>query len=296
MSDYQEQPSSRPTGGFNLERVVNRDRFAFAVIPDRSGNIRPGVFRRIAQQVDLMSPSFAVFIGDAIEITDSADDADLLEQVNEQWNEFEDELSGLSRPVYMCPGWHDYKSEVHAQIYRQRIGAARFSWNHQGCHFVVLNCYEAALRGEVTGNGVWKLGTQQLDWLALDLSISSSAQHTFIFLHAFYETLERQEIVDLLKNRSFTIISGSSHCYRKHSFNGVPYYQLGTAGGYSTLDGVGNGTVDHFSWVTVDGSDVKLSNVLIDSVLADDFCTEESAAEYVSGEVIVSGRTSFWDE
>jgi hypothetical protein len=296
MTDIPIQSASRSVAGINHAQTINRNRFSFAVIPDRSGNIRPGIFRRIAQQVELLSPDFAVFIGDAIEICNGPESDDLIETLNSEWDEFFDELSEISRPVYLTPGWHDYKSELHAQIYQERVGPGRYSWNYQGCHFIVLNCYEAALRGETSKHGVWKLGTDQLDWLALDLSISASASHTFIFIHAFYESVERQELIDLLGNRKFTIISGSSHCYRKQSFSGATYYQLATAGGYSSLDGIGNGTVDHFTWVTIDGEDCKMSNILIDSVLPDDFCTEESAAEYVAGEIIASGRMSVWDE
>ena len=102
-------------------------------------------------------------------------------------------------------------------------------------------------------------------------------------------------MIDLLRGRQFTIVSGSSHCYRKQEFAGATYYQLGTAGGYSSLDGVGNGTVDHFTWVTVDSGATKIANVLIDSVLPDDFCTEESATDFIAGEVILSGRVCLRD-
>lgn len=285
----------RPVAALNLNGALSHNRFSFAILPDRSGNVRQGVFRRIAEQVNLMSPDFAVFIGDAIEICDS-EEPDAEKAINEQWDEFDQELSPLTRPVYFVPGWHDYKSDMHARIFHERIGPGYYSWDYQGCHFIALNSYDAFLRGEATREAVWKLGSKQLDWLAMNLTMSEHAAHTFVFVHAFYESVERREVIDLLRGRPFTIISGSSHCYRKQEFNGVAYYQLGTAGGYSSLDGVGNGTVDHFTWATVDNGQIHLANVLIDSVLPDDFCTEESAADYVAGEVIASGRVSLWDD
>jgi len=242
-----------------------------------------------------MSPDFAVFIGDAIEICDS-EEPDSQATINQEWDQFTRELSPLTRPVYFVPGWHDYKSPLHAQIYRDRLGPGYYSWDYQRCHFIVLNSYDAYLQGEASRDAVWKLGSRQLDWLAMNLTMSDPAIHTFIFVHAFYESLERREVIDLLRGRQFTIISGSTHCYRKQEFAGIPYYQLGTAGGYSALEGIGNGTVDHFTWVTVDNGKAKIANILIDSVLPDDFCTEDTAADFVAGEEIASGRVSLWDE
>lgn len=296
MADTGGPNRSKRAAAINLDPPVNRERFSFAVLPDRSGNIRPGVFRRIAEQTSLMSPEFAVFIGDAIEIYDTPEDSDTNEILNAQWDEFFDELAPLKRPIYFIPGWHDYKSPEHVDIYNKRIGPGYYSLNFQGCHFIFLNAYDAFHHGEATPDAVWRLGSRQLDWLAVDLSANAKASHTFVFVHAFYESLERQEVVDLLGHRPSTIISGSSHCYRKQEFNGAVYYQLGTAGGYSALDGVGNGTVDHFMWVTFDAGQVTIGNVLIDSVLPDDFCTEEKAADFVAGEVIISGRMSLWED
>ena len=243
----------------------------------------------------MLSPNFAVFIGDAIEICDPAD-PNAAALIESEWNNFDAEIAPLTRPVYFVPGWHDYKSNIHARIYEQRIGSGYYSWDSHGCHFIVLNSYDAHLRGEATADAVWKLGSKQLDWLAVNLNMSKATAHTFVFVHAFYESLERHEIIRLLSDRPHTIISGSSHCYRKQTFEGDAYYQLGTAGGYSTLDGPENGTVDHFMWVTVDADKVRIANVLIDSVLPDDFCTEETASDFVAGEVILSGRMSVWEE
>ncbi len=296
MSDRRDNLLSSHAAVVNLQRQAHPKRFSFALLPDRSGNIRPGVFRRIAEQVEMMSPDFAIFTGDAIEIIDSPDDEETKLALNEQWDEFLDELSPLTRPVYLTPGWHDYKSAAHAEVFSKRLGSPRYSFDYHDCHFIVLNCYEAFINGEASTDAVWRLGARQLDWLAMDLSAHKSAKHTFVIVHAFYESMERQEVVDLLKGRPFTIFSASSHAYRKQEFAGTTYYQLATAGGYSSLDGVGNGTVDHFAWVTVDNGDVKIANVLLDGVLPDDFCTEELAADFVAGEVIISGRMSLWDD
>jgi hypothetical protein len=296
MDDCRDNFRSGHVAAVNLDRQPAPNRFSFALLPDRSGNIRPGIFRRVAEQVEMMAPDFAIFTGDAIEIIDTPDNDDTKTALNEQWDDFFDELSPLTRPVYFTPGWHDYKSACHAEVFQKRIGPARYSFDYSDCHFIVLNCYEAFLHGDASEDAVWRLGAKQLDWLAMDLSTHTKAKHTFVIVHAFYESMERQEVVDLLHGRAFTIISASSHAYRKQEFNGITYYQLATAGGYSALDGVGNGTVDHFMWITVDNGNVKIANVLLDGVLPDDFCTEELAADFVAGEVIISGRMSLWDD
>ena len=262
-------------GATQLENGAGASKFTLAVLPDRSGNIRPGVFRRIAAQVELMHPDFAVFIGDAIEITGaSTPEEEEVALLHVEWDGFFDELAPLTRPVYFVPGWHDYKSPLHALVYHHRLGADFYSWDYRGCHFIALNCYDAFVKGEAPRSAVWRVGETQMQWLAADVRASSSAAHTVLFVHAFYESMERSEICGLLADRSHTIISGSSHAYRKTSCGGCTYYVVGTAGGYSPLDGPEDGTVDHFLWMTIEDGIPHIANVLIDSVLADDFCTE----------------------
>src|SRR5881392_4081346 len=43
------------------------DEFRFAIVSDRTGGHRPGVFSRAVEQINLMQPEFVLSVGDLIE-------------------------------------------------------------------------------------------------------------------------------------------------------------------------------------------------------------------------------------
>ncbi|MFY7951910.1 MAG: hypothetical protein ACOVT5_05340, partial [Armatimonadaceae bacterium] len=59
------------------------EQFQFAVVADRTGGHRRGVFSKAVQQINLMHPEFVMSVGDLIEGAATA------EANNKQWDEFD---------------------------------------------------------------------------------------------------------------------------------------------------------------------------------------------------------------
>jgi hypothetical protein len=275
--------NSRSPAGLNLNRSYSADKFAFAVIPDRGGGVRPGVFRRVVEQAQRLRPDFLISIGELLDGRGNpADPEDNHRIIQEEWNDAFDEMSGLSLPIYFCPGWHDMRTPAHVEAYSLRCGASYYSWNHCGCQFIVLNCYQLFTDNDFNRLRIWRVGEPQLRWLR-NLASTGTAKHTFVFIHAFYPETERAEIISCLGEHNWTLFSGSSHSYMKQYFEGRAYYQLGRAGG-AEFGGTCKelGQFDHFTWVSVEEGTPQIANVLIDAVLPDNYC--EAEREQIRGD------------
>ena len=68
----------------HLEFGNRPENFQFAIVTDRTGGHRPGVFRSGIERVNLLRPEFVMSVGDLIEgySTDTA-------EISRQWLEFE---------------------------------------------------------------------------------------------------------------------------------------------------------------------------------------------------------------
>src|SRR5689334_3728915 len=69
--------------------------FQFAIVSDRTGGQRPGVFRRAVDVLNLLQPQFVLSVGDLVEgyTEDRA-------VVDAQWREFEAEVGRLRMPFF----------------------------------------------------------------------------------------------------------------------------------------------------------------------------------------------------
>src|SRR6202035_1344598 len=73
-----------------LELDQGRDAFRFAVISDRTGGHRPGIFTRAVRMINLLQPEFVMSVGDLIEGYSEDPGQWALE-----WSEFESKVDGL---------------------------------------------------------------------------------------------------------------------------------------------------------------------------------------------------------
>ena len=60
------------------------DNFRFAIVSDRTGGHRPGVFAEAVEKLNLLKPEFVLSIGDLIEGYTHDED-----EINRQWDEFD---------------------------------------------------------------------------------------------------------------------------------------------------------------------------------------------------------------
>ena len=110
-------------------------RFKFAVITDRHGGRKKGstVFVEAIDEVNLLDPDFTICVGDLIAgCTDEPD------KIAKQWDELDRDVRKLKRPFYYVFGNHDASNPVMEAVLRKRYGAPYYSFDHKGCHFIVL--------------------------------------------------------------------------------------------------------------------------------------------------------------
>ncbi|MEC9160088.1 MAG: metallophosphoesterase, partial [Bacteroidota bacterium] len=81
----------------------SEQKFTFAVVTDRTGGHRKGVWQKGVEKLNLMQPAFVVSVGDLIEgYTEN------IRQINKQWNEFNEMVNQLEMPFFYVAGNHDY--------------------------------------------------------------------------------------------------------------------------------------------------------------------------------------------
>jgi serine/threonine-protein phosphatase CPPED1 len=278
------------------------DQFQFAVVADRTGGHRKGVFSKAVQQINLMHPEFVMSVGDLIEGGGTA------ESLNKQWDEFDGYAKQFQMPFFYCPGNHDAASVAKQDVWAERLGKKYYHFAYKNCLFVVLNDmdYDADDPKDPPKAGSLRVGKRQREYLADALKRYPNAAFTFVFLHhpiwnqKDLAATGWPEVEQLLAGRKHWAFCGHVHTYRKYLRNGTSYYQLATTGGSSALRGVEFGEFDQIGWVTMTKDGPTLANVSLDGIFKDDlkpFATEESGNEIsrdpyptVTGSVKADGK------
>lgn len=86
----------------NLNFYNDPKNFKFAIVSDRTGGLRPGIFPDAVKKLNLIMPEFVMSVGDFIP-GNTADTAKL----KKEWAEFDAELKTLKVPFFFVPGNHD---------------------------------------------------------------------------------------------------------------------------------------------------------------------------------------------
>lgn len=250
---------------------INRrpNSFQFAIVSDRTGGRRPGVFSRAVEKINLLQPEFVISVGDLIEGYSEDPGTWALE-----WSEFETKLSRFQMPFFFCPGNHDIANLPMSKEWYRKFGRSYYDFRYQDCLFVVLNTED-----EPKKDREYFFKPEQRAWLKQVLENNKDVRWTFVFMHKPVWSITKHkdpadnssslgwdEIEASLQGRKHTVFSGHNHVYAKSVRNGMDYYILATTGGASTLTGLKDGKFDHFCWVTMKDSEPVLANILLDGV------------------------------
>lgn len=273
--------------------------FRFAVVGDRTGAHRPGVFTDAMAKLELLQPDFIVSVGDLIEGY-TEDET----EINRQWDELEGRLSGLSAPVFFIAGNHDISNEAMARIWRERRGAPYWSFEHKGVLFLGLSTEDPPVRQdpktlasarrleqmmaaapEETQSrlldavrqrgsapklpGVVAIGEAQVSFMRKALAAHENARWTFLIMHKpawQYSSAAFARIEEMLEGRPYTVIAGHEHYYTHETREGRDYIVMGTTGGVWLRDGPGR--VDHLAMVTMTGKGPVIANLRTDGIFA----------------------------
>lgn len=255
------------------------DAFHFAIVADRTGGNRPGIFEDAMSKLNLLQPEFVLSVGDLIE--GYTQDPVVY---NGMWREFAEKVSRLDMPFFRVAGNHDVSNPA-MDVGWDRLFGNRYYWfTYKNVLFVCLNSQDNEKRAG--------LGATQIAWAKDVIARNPKARWTFVFMHqplwvydegnlqtARKNIKESQDtgfaqIEDALAGRKYTVVAGHFHQYTKFIRRGQSYYILASTGGDSNLAGPKEGMFDHVVWATMQSRGPVLVNLMLDGILRDDVYTE----------------------
>ncbi len=261
--------SRNPWTHLRLNRSA--EQFQFAIISDRTGGHRAGIFSRAVEQLNLLQPEFVLSVGDLVEGYATA------EQGRNQWKEFQGYVSKLQMPFFYTPGNHDVQRPSMAKIWQEKFGRRYYHFVYKNVLFLVLNAYDGP-EMEAKGGKRFKeqLSQEQIDYVKQALADNAGVRWTVVALHSPMWVGSKAaengwlEVEKLLNGRDYTVFCGHIHHFRKFVRQGMNYYQLATTGGSSTLRGIDYGEFDHITWVTMKPDGPVLAHLLLDGIYPED--------------------------
>lgn len=187
------------------------------------------IFKKIVQEVAEMHPDLVIHVGD--HLSGYTDNPKL---VQEMWDEYFSVTALWKMPVHHVPGNHDIWSVQSEKIFQERVGKTYYSFDHKGCHFIILDSEEPGAISTVGGS--------QLEWLRKDIKSIEPSMPVFVFIHKpLWAEMDWQEyqvnqwnrdVHPLLRQHPLTtVFSGHDHRYAKADKDGVRYIITGGAGG-----------------------------------------------------------------
>ncbi len=264
----------------NLDFKNPSANYNFAIVSDRSGGTRHGIFHEAVLKLNDLNPSFVMSIGDLIDTRDLKLDTTYNEDVvsKEKWSEFNGIVNQLKVPFFYTVGNNDIRNEKWKTYWTEQFGPTYYSFKYYNHLFMVLDSEDSP------DNGNRGISNRQLNWLKATLQKNRSVKWTFLFLHKPLWQEEGNEpwaaIENLIKDRPITAFAGHRHTYNKSVKNGNSYYALATTGGSSSLEGIEQGKFDHIMWVSVGEDGPTICNLVLNGILDDDPSQKATQKDY----------------
>ena len=266
-------PESGPEPWTSLSLNNSSDQFQFAIVTDRTGGHRPGIFEKGVSKLNLLQPEFVMSVGDLIE--GYTEDLTVLER---EWNEFDGFVQALEMPFFYVPGNHDITNQVMEQVWKDRLGLTHYYFIYKDVLFLALNSED-----QYRGAGRGSIATPQYEWIQEVLAQHQDVKWTLVFMHQPLWVQETDpvrwgDVEKLLANRKHTVFAGHRHNYQKFERNNANYFMLATTGGGSPLRGPQFGEFDHVVWVTMTAEGPIIANLQLEGVWDENVMTSETKA------------------
>ena len=240
--------------------------FQFAIVTDRTGGHRAGVFEKAVEKLNLLFPEFVMSVGDLIEgyTGDTA-------EINAMWHEWDSILAPLNVRFFALPGNHDISNDVMRQTWLERYGHSYYHFRYKDVLFLAMDSND--------GDGV-QFSRAQLDYIKKAIADNADVRWTMVFMHHpvwnYREYNGFPEIEEVLKDRPYTVIAGHNHRYLKKVRQDRNYYILATTGGGSQLRGPRLGEFDHITWVTMTDAGPQMVNLQLSGIITNDVVSEDN--------------------
>jgi serine/threonine-protein phosphatase CPPED1 len=279
---------------------IRPDEFSFALLSDRTGLARPGVFERAVEVTNLLRPDLVIQVGDMIE--GYTEDVDV---ISRQWQEFDDIAATLEVPLFRTPGNHDVSNEVMRREYLHRHGLLHYHFRYRDVLFLILDTQDppepfgqlldgadleaelaadralqrrdpAALARRMEETFDWSgtmpanLSSEQIGWAEEVIGANQDVRWTVITMHMPAWQGEGHPGLRCLRralgDRPYTVFAGHTHNYRRYVVDGREHIRLGSTGGLFCQDR-DEGNFDHVTLVSVGSQGVQIANVMLEGVL-----------------------------
>lgn len=237
--------------------------FQFAIVTDRTGGHRPGVFAEAVRKLNLLQPEFVISVGDLIEGYTEDNGQWAIE-----WAEFEGKVQQLQMPFFYVGGNHDLTNPGMTANWKRKFGRTYYEFRYHDVLFVALNSEDPPKVEPL------RISPEQQRWFADVLARNEDVRWTFVFLHKpawVYADDDPGEtgwagIERALGARKATVFAGHVHNYARYERNGREYFSLATTGGSSRLRGKEAGEFDHIVWVTMKDRGPVIANLMLDGI------------------------------
>lgn len=269
------------------------EKFTFAIFSDLTGSERPEIFRVAVSQLNLLRPDMIINVGDLIEGGHQN-----LEELNAQWDSFDERADKARAPVFYVGGNHDLTNDEMWKVWDQRYGKRYYHFVYKNVLFLVLNTEDNTLERmqeifEARAKAVelvkiegWEvfpeteyakmpeqkagnISKEQSAYFQEVIKANPDVLHTFLFMHKAAWKKEGEQnfaaIESALSNQPYTLFNGHVHAYEYEQRHGRDYIRLATTGGVQ-LPEAGR-SMDHVTLVTVDKDGVDIANVLMAGIL-----------------------------
>nr|MBP7140365.1 metallophosphoesterase [Opitutaceae bacterium] len=227
----------------------------FAIICDRTGGMRAGVFERAVEKINSLDPEFVMSVGDLI---DGYTETPAVWTA--QWDELDAIIKAFKAPFHAVVGNHDISNPKMRDAWMQRRGPAHYAFVRKNVLFLVLDSED------VSGGG---FGPAQIAFARRAIAEHADVRWTFVFFHRPLWLDENEngfeQVADALRGRSYTVFTGHLHHYISARRRGMEHFVLATSGGDSQLRGEGVGEFDHVTTVTLrPGEHPEIMNHAVD--------------------------------
>lgn len=266
-----------PNPWTHLRFENSRDDFQFAIVSDRTGGRRPGVFSEAVDKLNLLRPEFVMSVGDLIEGVYTDEGAE--EELTRQWDEFDAIVDRLTMPFFYVGGNHDFQDPFHETVWRRRHGRPYYSFSYRDVLFLCLDTEDPPRPDRVSG-----FSEAQQDMVRRALEDNPHPRWVFVFMHrpnSIHKHGTRPEdwdrIAELLADHPYTVFAGHLHTYAKYAVDGREHYRLGVTGGVNTWWGTTYGAFDHVVWVTMKDDGPQIVNLLLDGIVENDVIYGEAS-------------------
>jgi hypothetical protein len=270
-------PGPNPWTSLDLNNDAKN--FQFAIVTDRTGGHRPGVFEDAMRKLNLLQPEFVMSVGDLIEGYTRNE-----QELDRMWDEFQSFTAKLKMPFFYVPGNHDLSNEIQHKKWAQRFGRKYYHFVYRDVLFLCLNSEDPQR----------KIGPDQLAYIEKTLAENKNVRWTMVFFHQPLWIYEQggannpygdegqpvgwAAVEKLLRanGRQFTVFAGHYHQYIKESRADRRFIVLASTGGASQLRGVQFGEFDHVAWVTMTDDGPLVANLLLSGIWDENVVTTDS--------------------